>query len=75
MDCLGHGSVGRPSPRGAIGWNPGIPAPAGLKIVAPSLIVDEISDYTNNYESIALETPGKKNYTLLTPGVTVAEIQ
>jgi hypothetical protein len=46
-----------------------------LKIVAPSLIVDEISDYTNNYESIALETLGKKNYTLLTPGVTVAEIQ
>jgi PPOX class probable F420-dependent enzyme len=30
VDCLGHGSVGRRSPRGAIGWNPGIPAPAGL---------------------------------------------
>ena len=38
--------VGRPSPGGAIGRNPGIPAPAGLKVVVPSLAVDGISDYT-----------------------------
>jgi len=42
VDYLGYGSIGRPSPWGTIRWNPRIPAPAGLKGVAPSLVVEEI---------------------------------